>query len=234
VPGAQKRHVLLNEQVNENGWESWIIPAKDQNEEQQLQTIWVNKGWGTGSDIEVIANLIYALILFDKAKYAAAINRGITFLLNSHENRYCWKSTWYYGNYYGTWVSLRALCAANGPGETVENAITFLEDSRLPDGSWAVEGQGSSPLQTALALLALSIAKQYLGLKLHREWLDSSLHYLQQTCTINSHWPASPFIQMPMGRPVGFVHTILTYESAAITSNYVAKACHHIYHNHLN
>src|SRR6202000_2258958 len=49
----QALNVLLNDQANEdNGWESWIIPKNNQTEEQQLQTIWVNKAWGTGSDIE--------------------------------------------------------------------------------------------------------------------------------------------------------------------------------------
>jgi len=227
-------NVLLNDQANtDNGWESWIIPKNNQTEEQQLQTIWVNKAWGTGSDIEVVANLVYALILFDSERFAAFVERGISFLLNSHKNHYCWESTWYYGEYYGTYVSLRAICAANGPESTIEGAVVFLENSRQPDGSWA-EQEESSPLQTALALLALSIGKKYLGLTIDEQWLKSSLNYLQQTCDENGNWPASPFIRMPMGRPSGFVHTILTYESATITSNYVAKTCHHLYQNHIN
>ncbi len=227
-------NVLLNDQANaDNGWESWIIPKSDQTEEQQLQTIWVNKAWGTGSDIEVVANLVYAFILFDNKRFAAAIERGLTFLLNSHKNSHCWESTWYYGDYYGTYVSLRAICAANGPKSTIEGAVTFIENNRQPDGSWT-ERQESSPLQTALALQALSIGKKHLGLIIDEQWLQSSLSYLQQTCDANDNWPSSPFIRMPMGRPMGFVHTILTYESAAITSNYVAKACNHLYQNHIN
>ena len=227
-------NVLFNDQANaDNGWESWIIPKNNQTEEQQLQTIWVNKAWGTGSDIEVVANLVYALILFDSERFAPSIERGISFLLNLHKNSYCWESTWYYGDYYGTYVSLRAICAANGPESTIEGAIAFIENSRQPDGSWA-EREESSPLQTALALLALSIGKKHIDLTIDEQWLASSLSYLQQTYDENGSWPASPFIRMPMGRPMGFVHTILTYESAAITSNYVAKACNHLYQNHIN
>lgn len=226
-------NILLNDQVNGNGWESWIIPKSNPTEEQQLQNHWVHTAWGTGSDTEVVANLIYALILFDAARFTDTINRGITFLTNSHESLYRWKSTWYYGNYYGTYVALRALCAANGPTEVIVEAIAFLENSRLPDGSWETEGHGGSALQTALALLSLSIAKKHLGLTLNNEWLESSLNYLKQTHNTVTGWPSAPFIQMPMGRPYGFVHTTLTYESAAITNNYIAKACHHISNNHI-
>lgn len=228
-------HVLMNDQANEDdGWESWIVPREDQDEEQELQTIWINKAWGTGSDIEVVANLVFALTLYDPTRFAAAIKRGIQFLLKSHDQKYFWNSTWYYGNYYGTYVSLRAICAANGSRETIEKSVMRLETTRHPDGSWSVDGQGSSALQTALALLALSIAKKHLGSRVDSRWLKSSLAYLTDSGGADGNWPASPFIQMPMGRPHGYVHTILTYESSAITNNYVAKAANHIHQNHFH
>lgn len=225
---------LLEQQANDTAWETWILPNHDKTEEQELQTEWINTAWGTGSDIEVVANLIYALTLYDTLRFEAAISRGINFLLNSHENNHYWKSTWYYGNYYGTYVSLRALCAANAPIGTIANAIEFLETSRLPDGGWEIEGHGSSPLQTALALLSLSIAKQHLGQQPDRQWLAKSLGYLNATYNTNEGWRSSPFIQMPMGRPYGFIHTTLTYESTSITNNYVAKACNHLSQNHIH
>jgi squalene-hopene/tetraprenyl-beta-curcumene cyclase len=225
--------VLLNEQANNDAWETWILPNANKSDEQELQTLWINKAWGTGSDPEVIANLIYALVLFDKQRFANDINRGIQFLLDNHEGQYRWKSTWYYGNYYGTYVAVRALCAANANKSVIEGVINFIEKSRLPNGSWALEGKDGDALQTALALLALSIAKKHLEHSLDKYWLTISYDYLQQTYTTQNGWPSEPFIQMPMGRPIGFVHTILTYESAAITNNYVAKAALHISQNHI-
>ena len=225
--------VLLNDQANEDAWESWIIPKQMSNEEQVLQQEWVDKAWGTGSDVEVVANLVYALQLYDASRFQAEINRGLAFLYNNHQGRFCWKSTWYHGDYYGTYVSLRAICAASGNKIVVEAAIRFLEEKRNRDGSWSIKEQGSSPLQTALALLALAIAKQYLGQQLSADWLEPSLQYLQANYTPQQGWPASPFIQMPMGRPYGFVHTILSYESASITNNYIAKTCHFIHQHHL-
>lgn len=225
--------ILLNEQANSDAWETWILPNASKTDEQELQTLWINKAWGTGSDPEVVANLIYALVLFDKQRFAKDINRGIQFLLDNHEGQYRWKSTWYYGNYYGTYVAVRALCAANADKSVIEGVINFIEKSRLHNGSWGLEGKDGDALQTALALLALSIAKKHLEHSLDKYWLTISYDYLQQTYTTQNGWPSEPFIQMPMGRPIGFVHTILTYESAAITNNYVAKAALHISQNHI-
>jgi len=227
--------VLLADQANEDGgWESWIVPARDQNEEQKLQSLWIHKAWGTGSDAEVIANLVFALTIYDPERFSAAIDRGVGFLTNGHEGGCPWKSTWYYGDYYGTYVALRAICAANGPRDVIENSIGFLLTSRLPDGGWAVSGQPTSALQTALALLALSTASHHLGCRLDEKWLEASLDYLERNRDADDNWPSSPFIRMPMGRPAGYVHTILTYESAPITNNYVAKACHHISLHHFH
>lgn len=225
--------VLLEEQANDTAWETWIVPKHDKSEEQELQTEWINTAWGTGSDIEVVANLIYALILYNPTRFNAEISRGIAFLLDSHKN-YCWESTWYYGNYYGTYVSVRALCAANSDPETIARAIEFIKNSRLNDGGWAIDGQESSPLQTALALLTLGIATQHLGIKPDEQWLNKSIKYLEETYLPHEGWRSSPFIKMPMGRPYGFIHTTLTYESIAITNNYIAKACNHISRNHIH
>jgi hypothetical protein len=217
--------ILFRDQANmDNGWESWIIPKENQTREEQLQTIWVNKAWGKGSDIDVIANLLYALSIYDKEKFSKEIKQGLSFLYNSHEN-YSWKSTWYYGENYATYMSIRAICANKGDKKIIEKGVNFLINSRKSDGGWALENEVSNSLQTALALLGISIGNEYLGIGMDSNWLEKSHFFLQQKYNDESGWESSPFIRMPMGRPSGFVHTILTYESATITNNYVTKAC---------
>jgi len=217
--------VLFRDQANiDNGWESWIIPKENQSLEEQLQTIWVNKAWGKGSDIDVVGNVLYALSIYDKDRFSKEIKKGLSFLYNSHE-QYSWKSTWYYGKNYGTYVSIRAICANNGEKQTIRKAVEFLINSRKADGGWALENEISSPLQTALALLGIDIANKYLGISIDPNWLEKSRVFLQEKYNEISGWESSPFIRMPMGRPSGYIHTILTYESATITNNYVTKAC---------
>ncbi|AXT49602.1 hypothetical protein D1818_01745 [Aquimarina sp. BL5] len=217
--------VLFRDQANiDNGWESWIIPKENQSLEEQLQTIWVNKAWGKGSDIDVVGNVLYALSIYDKDRFSKEIKKGLSFLYNSHE-QYSWKSTWYYGKNYGTYVSIRAICANNGDKQTIRKAVDFLINSRKADGGWALENEISTPLQTALALLGIDIANKYLGISIDPNWLEKSRVFLQEKYNEISGWESSPFIRMPMGRPSGYIHTILTYESATITNNYVTKAC---------
>lgn len=227
-------HVLLGDQQNDDAWESWIIPKLNQTEEQLLQTVWVNKAWGTGSDPEVVANLLYALILYDPDRYSSAISRGLNYLSGIHAGKYRWISTWYHGEHYGTYVAIRALCAGNADSAIIRRAADKIRQCRHSDGSWGIDKEVASPLQTALALLTLSIAQQYTGQKWDYSWAENSLRYLQQSRKPDNNWAESPFIRMPMGRPYGYIHTILTYESKAITSNYIAKACNHICQNHLN
>lgn len=217
--------VLFRDQANiDNGWESWIIPKENQSLEEQLQTIWVNKAWGKGSDIDVVGNVLYALSIYDKDRFSKEIKKGLSFLYNSHE-QYSWKSTWYYGKNYGTYVSIRAICANDGDKQTIRKAVEFLINSRKADGGWALENEISNPLQTALALLGIDIANKYLGISIDPNWLEKSRVFLQEKYNEISGWESSPFIRMPMGRPSGYIHTILTYESATITNNYVTKAC---------
>ncbi|WP_298317070.1 prenyltransferase/squalene oxidase repeat-containing protein [uncultured Aquimarina sp.] len=217
--------VLFRDQANiDNGWESWIIPKENQSLEEQLQTIWVNRAWGKGSDIDVVGNVLYALSIYDKDRFSKEIKKGLFFLYNSHE-QYSWKSTWYYGKNYGTYVSIRAICANDGDKQTIRKAVEFLINSRKADGGWALENEISSPLQTALALLGIDIANKYLGISIDPNWLEKSRVFLQEKYNEISGWESSPFIRMPMGRPSGYIHTILTYESATITNNYVTKAC---------
>ncbi|WP_299241971.1 prenyltransferase/squalene oxidase repeat-containing protein [uncultured Aquimarina sp.] len=217
--------VLFRDQANtDNGWESWIIPKENQSLEEQLQTIWVNKAWGIGSDIDVVANVLYALSIYDKDRFSKEIKQGLSFIYNSHEE-YSWKSTWYYGKNYGTYVSIRAICANNGDKQTIRKAVGFLINSRKADGGWALENEASNSLQTALALLGIDIANKYLGISIDPNWLEKSRVFLQEKYNDISGWESSPFIRMPMGRPSGYIHTILTYESATVTNNFVTKAC---------
>lgn len=216
---------ILNDQANEDlGWETWILPKENLTKEQQLQYEWIHKAWGTGSDVDVVANFLYALQGYDKKRFDTDIQRGLRFLYNK-QHQGGWESTWYYGLYYGTFVSLRAICSGKGDKQVVAKALAFLLDSQHDDGGWSLPEQSSDALQTALALLGIEIASRYLEKPIDLKWLDKSLHFLATQYDENIGWESCPFIKMPMGRPSGFVHTILTYGSSPITNNFVTKAC---------
>ncbi len=65
--------VLLTDGAHPDGsFETWIIPAAGRTTEQQRQAEFVRLAWGRGPDSEVMANLLYALALYDPARFQDA------------------------------------------------------------------------------------------------------------------------------------------------------------------
>jgi hypothetical protein len=64
-----------------------------------------------------------------------------------------WRSYFYPGKYYGTYMSLALLCATGKGTDAREKGIAFLTGSQNPDGSW---GSPAGPYETSLALDALA------------------------------------------------------------------------------
>ena len=202
--------VLLRDCAHEDGsFETWIIPATDRSDEEQLQAEWVAKAWGSGADVEVVANVIHALGLLGSG-FAREIERGIEFLRSRQERDGSWSSSWYWGPYYGTYATLRVL---DSPV-----AVSMLTASQRDDGGWGIDGT-SDPLSTALALCALSSADA-LTLPL----LERAYSFLQRSALPDGGWQACPFIRMNLGRATGNVHQVLSYGSRCVTSAYVLKA----------
>ncbi|MES2652530.1 MAG: phytanoyl-CoA dioxygenase family protein [Bacteroidota bacterium] len=214
--------VLLNHQANADGsFESWIIPKNNLSALQQMQNEWITKAWGTGADGEVLANFYYALMLYDKERFASVIDKGMQFLIGQmHPDGY-WKSTWYFGNYYGTYVALKALQQAKS--QIPLKIYNYLVQTQHADGGWGID-EISTPLQTAFALLGLYYIYQN-GQKIDDKLLEKSLTYLNGD---NYTWDKSPFIKMELGRASGFTQYVLEYGSTTITANFVAKATLHI------
>lgn len=191
--------VLLRENRHPDGsFETWIVPGSNRSHDEELQARWIEMAWGSGPDAEVMANLLYALAIYDRERFDDVINAGVAFVEERQQADGSWTSTWYHGPFYGTFVALRllALCAPQSPA--IERAIAFLADAQLED-----------PLSTALALLALSVTRQ---------------HQLRVESTALHEIEAIPFIRMELGRPTGQSWQTLTYSSKTITAAFVLKA----------
>lgn len=167
--------LLANNVRDDGGIETWIVPRENQTEEQQRQVYCNNNLWGTGPDNEVVANILYALALYDKQRFMSRIQSGIEYLLSRQETNGHWVSRWYTGAYYGTYVSLRLLAEMGmHEKEQFQNAITFLLQTQNPDGGWGLDST-SDVLSTSLALLGLATAPAQ---KLPQEILICGLQFL--------------------------------------------------------
>ena len=62
--------ITLNERMlNSGGLETWIIPKNNQTQVQKRQEYFNSTKWGKGPDVEVVANFIYSLVIFNNEQY---------------------------------------------------------------------------------------------------------------------------------------------------------------------
>jgi squalene-hopene/tetraprenyl-beta-curcumene cyclase len=192
--------ILLEECAHEDGsLETWILPH-DRGEDEELQARWAAMSWGRGPDPEVIANLLYALDLYDRARFATVIDRGCRYLARTQEADGSWRSTWYEGPFYGTYAAMRILARMESR-ESVGRAARFLSNASAAD-----------PMNAALATLALLAAREQVP------------HPLVAIVTGADQYPPTPLIRMELGRPSGHIHQVLHYGSRCVTAAFVLKA----------
>ncbi|HBL26882.1 MAG TPA: hypothetical protein DD490_08615 [Acidobacteria bacterium] len=210
--------VLLEENAHPEGsFETWIIPAAARSAEQEVQEAYARLAWGTGADNEVVANLLYALSLYDRERFRPRIERGLDFLEGRQDPGGWWPSSWYHGPYYGTWVCLRLLARERPGSAAIGRALHFLREGQRADGGWRMDAR-SDALSTAFALLGLSTS----GVA-DAATLERALHFLDSERGTEG-WPAYPFIRMVLGRPSGTQRSVLTYGSRTMTTAFVLKA----------
>ena len=208
---------LANNVCDNGGIETWIIPKNNRTALQKLQVTFNEERWGTGPDIEVVANFLYGLSLLDHQKYQQTISQGIDFLMQNQMPGGWWDSRWYYGRYYGTYTCMRLLVQdSQGRDEYadhLEKVSSFVVESQNEDGGWNGFGKPQSdPLNTALAILCLATIK---GKDQQGIILQKAKQYLKATQNKNGSWPAVNFIKPRVDEP---------YNSSALTTAYVIKA----------
>jgi squalene-hopene/tetraprenyl-beta-curcumene cyclase len=121
---------------------------------------------------DVTARVVTVLARIGRPQDKPALNRAVAYLRKQQEGDGSWFGRWGTNYIYGTWSVLMALAQAHiGPEDPmVKRAVTWLKLSQNSDGGWgesndsyalqsrAAEDFGSTPYQTAWALLALMSA----------------------------------------------------------------------------
>jgi hypothetical protein len=118
----------------------------------------LNKVWGrgrddTGRDVEVVANLMFAALLYERNVGPGAlgpfIRRAADWLVERQQPMGYWRASWYVGVYYSTYTVVRFLHALGGQAQSIDRAARFL--SQAPP---------SDPLNQALVALSLAASGQ--------------------------------------------------------------------------
>lgn len=114
----------------------------------------LNKVWGrgrddTGRDVEVVANLMFAALQYERHVGPCAlgplIRRAGDWLVERQQPMGFWRASWYVGVYYSTYTVVRLLHALGGHSESIDRAARFL-----------AQAQASDPLNQALVALTLA------------------------------------------------------------------------------
>ena len=235
-------NVLLSDNMhNEGSFETWIIPEVNRSANQERQAKWVKNMWGTGPDCEVIANVIYALEMYDSDRFLSIIQNGLDFIEASQQENGNWISTWYHGPFYGIYICLRLLTKTRPNSFAIQPSIEFLRRTQHSDGGWGLSHQ-SDALSTALALLGLStiwtdnvpaMNNSYSGFSGRsdgftgiddQERVQVALEYLTESMEIEKSWKGVDFIRMNTARAQDDAPRILSYGGSTITTVYVLNA----------
>ena len=214
---AAPLRVLLRDCTHADGsFETWIIPARHRTVEQEQQLDAARQKWGIGPDAEVMANLLYALMLYAAPRFVTECQRGAQFIERCQQPDGSWSCRWYFGPYYGTYACARFIRALRPDAESVAHAASFIRGSQRSDGSWSQPtNNGGDALSTALALLALAATQRTGGVERQdamramqaRAWLEENGD--------GDSWPSCSFI-----RP----NALQSYGSRTMTTAYVMKA----------
>ncbi len=211
---------LLDENRHEDGsFETWIIPAHKRTPEQERHAHYAEHAWGTGGDVDVMANVIYTLALYDETRFAEVIQSGTAYIEQQQAEDGSWVSTWYHGPFYGTYVCTRLLAKVRPTSPTLDRARTFLKSSQHADGSWGMPGKEGDPLNSSLALLSWAALTRPGKLEDTAPSIQKALAYLQRSSDEEGQcWPYQEYIRMQLTTQV------LSYGSKSITTAYVIKA----------
>ncbi len=167
-------------------------------------------GWGVHP--EVVANMLYGLLLYDAERYREALHRGVRYLEAVQDPAGYWMSKWYKGPFYGTWRALSVLERLSPVSGTSTAARDFLLEAQRVDGSWG-ESVGE-PLSTAFAILSLCTDVR----NKTSAAVSSGEAYLRETQRANGSWEPVPWIAFPT------IDGDVVHGSASITTAFAMKA----------
>jgi squalene-hopene/tetraprenyl-beta-curcumene cyclase len=205
--------IALTERTSEDGGiETWIIPNHNLSDLQKKQDYFNQTRWGRGPDVEVVANLVYALYLYDYEKYQHQISKSIDYILKHQKTEGTWESTWYHGDYYGTYACLRLLSLFGSMYTiAINRSIRFLESNQNIDGGFGLSPKHSSdPLSTSFALMAYSQISPVKNLVMKK-----AIEFISSCQQNDGGWQEVDFIKPKLLSP---------FKSRSLTTGFVLKA----------
>jgi squalene-hopene/tetraprenyl-beta-curcumene cyclase len=197
---------------------TWLMSPEDDARDRARMEEGVDRFWGHGADVDVLAHFYYALWTRDPQRHMAAVRRGARFVQARQAPDGAWEAAWYHGQAYAAGLCLRLLRSVGEGATAAGRAVDLLRRRQRSDGSWGVKAP--DPQETALALWAIGVS----GRPLPEADRERALGTLIDAQRPDGSWPASPWIKMDVGRARGGGGPILSYASATLTTAFVLRA----------
>ncbi|MBF2063171.1 MAG: hypothetical protein IGS39_01870 [Calothrix sp. C42_A2020_038] len=213
--------LTLDSATPDGGFPTWILDPRGRSSlDYQMQAYLAVMGGG-GIHPEVVANLLYGLILYNQSLYQNILLRATKYLEKVQNEQGAWMSKWYAGPYYGTYRVALVLSKLTPDSAALRRAANFLFTTQHTDGGWGDDH--SEPLSTAFAILALSA----LGVT-EETSIKRGINYLISTQQPDGGWAASTWIAFPWTEAHwqngSNSHGTVKYSSRAIATTFCLKA----------
>jgi squalene-hopene/tetraprenyl-beta-curcumene cyclase len=221
---ARPIELVIGARRNDGGIGTWIFSATDQHSARQSMKRGVELYWGDTVDVEVCAHFYLALLAVDHRRYESLARKGAAYILSTQNDNGTWDAAWYWGLAYGTGLCLELLQSLGEGDESTRSAVGFFKNSQNSDGGWGWGGQGSVPLETALA--ATLISRSRVGMS--KEGKHGAVDFLLESQSCDGSWEGSPWIKMEVGRTHGPAAHTLSYRSTTLTTAMCLRALLHL------
>jgi hypothetical protein len=183
---------LIQSLIEEHGPQvpSWLVPSDLQNPEMVAYRLASDRWWGSGADVEVVANLAYALLRFDQQAWGDFAESAANWIADQQSDNGSWGGVWYWGRTYASWMGLRLIDAVFPNHPSIRSLRSWWLERRIDHCRSATE-----------AAFALEIG----GLLVQKGWIAGCelmplIDHLTSVQAEDGGWDAAPWIRMDINR----------------------------------
>lgn len=215
--------LLAEHNVRSNGAvDTWLADPDDEDALRAKARMY--EAWGEEPDLDVVANALFGVCLYDKQAFGDVLRAGVSYLASVQHSDGSWSGHWYWGRTYPTWLCCRLLADVEPDCEPLARGLQYVLQAQHQDGGWGEPE--STPLETAFGVLACDLQEG-------QPELDTAgrrgLSYLLGRQRSSGAWPASPFVKVDLSRlrlerqATTSAH-VLTFKSATVTTAFCLRA----------
>ena len=205
---------------------TWIVGGTDP-ERTARQQRYVTTAWGTGCEVEVVANIADAVGRWDPVSFGAPVARARRWVADRQLPDGSWAAEWYHGGSWATWVATRCLAADPAHRGAVRAAARGLLERQQADGGWGpAQTTRSSVFDTVLSAMTLRLAAPSLGSAegvTAQRAVDRALRVVAEAQEVDGSFAAEPVIRMDVDRVSGGGRTV-SHGSATLVTAVVVRA----------